>query len=53
MIDSVSKSDKNYFPQKFPEEGKYKIEKIKSFITDELERSSDGDSEQETFDKKY
>ena len=47
VIDSVFTSGKNYYPQIFLEECKYKIKEIeiKSFITDDLESSSSDDFE--------
>ena len=55
VIDSVFKLGKNYFPQAFLEECKYKIKKkeIKSFINDDLENFSDDDFEKEDFFKKF
>ena len=45
MVESVYKSSKNYYPQAFLEECKYKmIEKeIKSFIEDDLESSDESE----------
>lgn len=47
MIDSVSKSGKNYFPQRSLEEQKNKIteKEKKSLIRDDIESSSDDDEE--------
>ena len=47
VIDSVFKSGKNYHPQTFLEEFKYKIKEkeIKSLNKDDLESSSSDDSE--------
>ena len=53
VIDSVFKSGKNYHPQTFLEEFKYKIKEkeIKSFNEDDLESSSpDSSEEQGTFE---
>ena len=49
MIDSVFKLGKSFYPQTFLEECKYKMKEkeIKSFIEDDLENSSDDESEQE------
>lgn len=43
MVESVYKSSKNYYPQAFLEECKYKIieKEKKSLTTDDLESSSD------------
>ena len=51
MIDSVSRTRKNYYPQVFLEECKYvvKEKKILKYIVDDIEISSD--SETENFDE--
>ena len=45
MVESVYKSSKNYYPQAFLEECKYKIieKEIKSFIEDDLESSDESE----------
>ena len=45
MVESVYKSNKNYYPQAFLEECKYKIieKEIKSFIEDDLESSDESE----------
>ena len=57
MIDSVSRTRKNYYPQVFLEECKYvvKEKKILKYIVDDTEISSDSETEnsdQENSDKK-
>ena len=57
MIDSVSRTRKNYYPQVFLEECKYvvKEKKILKYIVDDIEISSDSETEssdQENSDKK-
>ena len=49
VIDSTFKLGKIYFPQTFLEECKYKIKEkeILSLITNDLDSSPDGDSEEE------
>ena len=52
-IDSVLRLGKNYYPQAFLEECKYKIKKKKiyTFIDDDAKFSSDEDSEEEDFEE--
>ena len=47
MIDSVFRTDKNYYPQVFLEECKYvvKEKKMPEYITDDIGISSDSDRE--------
>ena len=52
MIDSVFRTDKNYYPQVFLEECKYvvKEKKMPEYITDDIELSSD-DSDKGDYDE--
>ena len=47
MIDSIFRTDKNYYPQVFLEEYKFAVKekKIPNYIIDDIEISSDSDRE--------
>ena len=47
MIDSVFRTDKNYYPQVFLKERKYVVreKKMPEYITDDIEISSNSDRE--------
>ena len=47
LLDSVSRTGKNYYPQVFLEECKYVVQekKIPKYIIDDIEISSDSDEE--------